>query len=81
MVRALGDYLQANTNLGIEGRDIVTIDAGGGNEFYKMAVAFSECDFNVVVFCDSDKEADLADDKNVVLANHILLYNVRWDWL
>lgn len=81
LVRALGDYLQANTNLGIEGRDIVTIDAGGGNEFYKMAVAFSECDFNVVVFCDSDKEADLADDKNVVLANHILLYNVRWDWL
>lgn len=71
LVRALGDYLQAKTNLGIEGRDIVTIDAGGGNEFYKMAVAFSECDFNVVVFCDSDKEADLADDKNVVLANHI----------
>lgn len=71
LVRALGDYLQAKTNLGIEGRDIVTIDAGGGNEFYKMAVAFSECDFNVVVFCDSDKEADLADDKNVVLASHI----------
>lgn len=71
LVRALGDYLQAKTNLGIEGRDIVTIDAGGGNEFYKMAVAFSECDFNVVVFCDSDKEADLADDKNDVLANHI----------
>lgn len=71
LVGALGDYLQAKTNLGIEGRDIVTIDAGGGNEFYKMAVAFSECDFNVVVFCDSDKEADLADDKNVVLANHI----------
>lgn len=71
LVRALGDYLQAKTNLGIEGRDIVTIDAGGGNEFYKMAVVFSECDFNVVVFCDSDKEADLADDKNVVLANHI----------
>lgn len=71
LVRTLGDYLQAKTNLGIEGRDIITIDAGGGNEFYKMAVAFSECDFNVVVFCDSDKEAELADDKNVVLANHI----------
>ena len=71
LVRALGDYLQAKTNLGIEGRDIVTIDAGGGNEFYKMAVAFSECGFNVVVFCDSDKEADLADDKKEVLANHI----------
>lgn len=71
LVRTLGDYLQAKTNLGIEGRDIVTIDAGGGNEFYKMAVAFSECDFNVVVFCDSDKEADLADDKNAVLASHI----------
>lgn len=71
LVRALGDYLQAKTNLGIEGRDIVTIDAGGGNEFYKMAVAFSECGFNVVVFCDSDKEAELADDKKAVLANHI----------
>lgn len=71
LVRALGDYLQAKTNLGIEGRDIVTIDAGGGNEFYKMAVAFSECGFKVVVFCDSDKEADLADDKKKVLANHI----------
>lgn len=71
LVRTLGDYLQAKTNLRIEGRDIITIDAGGGNEFYKMAVAFSECDFNVVVFCDSDKEAELADDKNVVLANHI----------
>lgn len=71
LVRALGDYLRNKTDLGIEGRDIVTIDAGGGNEFYKMAVSFSECDFNVVVFCDSDKEADLAEDKNAVIANHI----------
>lgn len=71
LVRTLGDYLQAKTNLGIEGRDIVTIDAGGGNEFYKMAVAFSECDFDVMVFCDSDKEVELADDKKVVVANHI----------
>lgn len=71
LVRTLGDYLQSKTNLGIEGRDIVTIDAGGGNEFYKMAVAFSECDFNVVVFCDSDKEAELANDKKAVIANHI----------
>lgn len=71
LIRALGDYLCAHTDLGIEGRDVVTIDAGGGNEFYKMAVAFSECGFDSVVFCDSDKEAELSNDKNAVIANHI----------
>lgn len=71
LVRALGDYLRTTTNLGIEGRDIVTIDAGGGNEFYKMAAAFSDCGFDAVVFCDSDKEDDLANDKSKVVAKSI----------
>ncbi len=71
LVRALGDYLLAHTDLGIEGRDVVTIDAGGGNEFYKMAKSFSECGFDVAVFCDSDLEEKLADDKAEVVALNI----------
>ena len=71
LVRALGDYLRAKTNLGIEGRDIVTIDAGGGNEFYKMGVELTECGFNAVVFCDSDKEKELAEDKKIVVSRSV----------
>lgn len=71
LVRTLGDYLRVNTDLGLEGRDIVTIDAGGGNEFYKMAVAFSECGFDVAVFCDSDLEEKLAADKAEVVTQNI----------
>lgn len=71
LVRALGDYLRAKTNLGIEGRDIVTIDAGGGNEFYKMGVEFTDCGFNAVVFCDSDKEKELEEDKKTAISRDI----------
>lgn len=71
VVRALGDYLLVHTDLGIEGRDVVPIDAGGSNEFYKMAKSFSECDFDVAVFCDSDLEEKLADDKAEVVALNI----------
>lgn len=71
LVRALGDYLRSKTNLGIEGRDVVTIDAGGGNEFYKMGVSLTECGFDAVVFCDSDKEKELEKDKNDVIAHNV----------
>lgn len=71
LVRALGDYLRAHTDLGIEGRDVVTIDAGGGNEFYKMAVSLFDCDFDVAVFCDSDKESELAEEKKAVINKNI----------
>lgn len=71
LVRALGDFLRSKTNLGIEGRDVVTIDASGGNKFYKMGVSLSECGFDAVVFCDSDKEKELEKDKKDVVAHGI----------
>lgn len=71
IVRILGDYIRNKTGIGLEARDLITIDASGGKEFYKMAKELFELDFKVAVFCDSDTEKELAGDKAEVLALNI----------